>query len=407
MPPDGRWHMKLLTRGALLVVFLVGSALSARAGVQLSHTVSGSTVSLSWTALAGVASYRLEAGTAPGLSNAAVLPLATQGYVATGVPNGVYYVRVVALGSAGAVLAVSNEATVTVGPPACLAAPAAPAQFSHTVSGSTVMMRWQPATSGCPSTGFLITAGFGSGEGNLAQLPVAGTSTAVLAPNGRYFVRVFATNDYGTSSASNETIITVGPEPVAFGAGRHLVGTGIRAGRYFADPRSGCYWERQRGLRGSLDDIIANEFVGYDALQWVVDIAASDVAFSADADCGNWFATPRAGTQPSIRAGVWLVGSQLAPGIYQTQAGPGCYWERRRDFSGELDGIIDNEFSSAASVQTVSIAATDAGFLSDADCGTWVRVSPDDARVLSPQRLPARINAAREEQQAQERSRRQ
>src|SRR5262245_54172650 len=38
----------------------------------------------------------------------------------------------------------------------------------------------------------------------------------------------------------------------SFGNGQWLVGADIAAGRYFADPASGCYWERQRGLGGSL-----------------------------------------------------------------------------------------------------------------------------------------------------------
>ena len=391
---------------SLVTVLVAGEVTRAQSGVQLSHVVSGSTVTLSWTPLSGAVSYRLEAGTAPGLSNAAVLTLAHASYVAAGVPDGMYYVRVLAFSGTGATLAMSNEVAVAVGSPACTSAPPAPNQFRYAVSGSTVSMSWQPGTSGCTPTGFLITAGFGSGEGNLAQLPVVGTSILVGAPNGTYFVRVFATNAHGMSGPSNEAIVTVGPEPAAFGAGRHLINSNIRPGRYFSDPRSGCYWERQRGLSGSLADIIANEFVGDDAWQWVVDIAASDVAFSADADCGNWFTTPRAGAQPTIRSGVWLVGSQLTPGIYQTQAGPGCYWERRRDFTGELGGIIDNEFCGAASVQTVEIAPTDAGFLSDADCGTWVRVSPDDARLLPTLRLPASLEAARDAQRMQEQRRR-
>lgn len=181
------------------------------AGVQLSQIVTGSTVNLSWTPLAGATAYRLEAGLSPGASNAAVVTLAQLGFVATDVPNGVYFVRVAALGDGGSVLAVSNEVTVTVGPPVCLSAPGAPGQFSHTVSGATVTMTWQPAAAGCPASGFLITAGLTSGNGNLAQLPVAGTSTTVTAPPGVYYVRVFATNAYGTSPASNEIAIAVGP----------------------------------------------------------------------------------------------------------------------------------------------------------------------------------------------------
>ena len=49
----------------------------------------------------------------------------------------------------------------------------------------------------------------------------------------------------------------------------------------------GCYFERQRGLSGTLDDIIANEFIQVDASQWIVDIKSSDVGFVSD-ECGIW-----------------------------------------------------------------------------------------------------------------------
>src|SRR5690606_3576068 len=46
----------------------------------------------------------------------------------------------------------------------------------------------------------------------------------------------------------------------------------------------------------------------------------------------------------------------------------GCYWERTSGFSGELDDIIANEFTSNRTV--VTIAPTDRGF-SSSGCGTF------------------------------------
>ncbi|HYH83105.1 MAG TPA: fibronectin type III domain-containing protein, partial [Longimicrobium sp.] len=62
-------------------------------------------VVLTWTAApapgAPVTGYQLHAGSGPGLSNIAVLPLQQLGYAAADVPPGTYYVRVVGLSSQG------------------------------------------------------------------------------------------------------------------------------------------------------------------------------------------------------------------------------------------------------------------------------------------------------------------
>jgi hypothetical protein len=119
--------------------------------------------------------------------------------------------------------------------------------------------------------------------------------------------------------------------------------------------------------------VIANEFVGFNAQQWIVDILASDLAFETDSDCGTWSTSPRP-VPNGIPGGVWLVGAQIPPGTYTVNARSGCYWERLRNFTGTLSGIIDNEFVSNDSFQLVNIASTDVGFSSNADCGTWTRI---------------------------------
>lgn len=165
-----------------------------------------------------------------------------------------------------------------------------------------------------------------------------------------------------------------GGPSAAFGPGIHLVGTEIAAGRYFSDPRSNCYWQRLSGLGGTLSDIIANDFIGFDSRQEIVAIRESDLAFEGDGDCGDWFTTPRHGTQTNIQGGRWLVGTQVASGVYVAQTSRGCYWERLRDFTGRISGIIANDFVADGGRQLVAIKAGDLGFSTTDDCGTWTRM---------------------------------
>ena len=181
-------------------------------------------------------------------------------------------------------------------------------------------------------------------------------------------LRSDATRDFPLSPSTPRT---------PFGAGAFRVGTEIQAGRYFSDPpQSGCYWERQRDSGG----IIANRLVTYDGMQYIVDILPSDVAFKTDAKCGTWFDSPRHGAQSSIAPGIWLVGIQIQPGTYQTSSNANCYWERLRHFQYQgLSSVIANGFSAAAKSQSVTLAASDAGFSNDPNCGTWTRVSTPSA----------------------------
>jgi hypothetical protein len=71
--------------------------------------------------------------------------------------------------------------------------------------------------------------------------------------------------------------------------------------------------------------------------------------------------------------GMWLVGTDIAPGTYRTTTSEGCYYERLSDLSGDFDAIIDNAFVDDGNPALVEIAPTDAAFDSDG-CGTWTPV---------------------------------
>lgn len=243
-----------------------------------------------------------------------------------------------------------------------------------------------------PIAGATVVVADSVNAGKSATTNAGGTYTFSALQQAGFTVNVSA-SDYistakGVTLTANTTLSfqlqRAGPR-TTFGAGTHLVGTDIAPGRYFSVPSNGCYWERLAGLGGTLADVIANDFIGFNAGQWIVDIGPSDRAFKTDADCNTCYNTPRQGSQASIAPGVWLVGAQFTPGTYRASAQSGCYWERLRDFTGTLSGIIANEFVSSAGPQLVSIGASDVGFSTDADCGTWTCVSGLSAQASPPQ----------------------
>ncbi|UQX01481.1 hypothetical protein [Streptomyces sp. RerS4] len=74
-------------------------------------------------------------------------------------------------------------------------------------------------------------------------------------------------------------------------------------------------------------------------------------------------------------SGTFQVGSDVKPGTYRTTGnkGMGCYWERLKDSSGELESIISNDNVTGASY--VTIAASDKVFKSNG-CKDWEAVDP-------------------------------
>jgi hypothetical protein len=198
--------------------------------------------------------------------------------------------------------------------------------------------------------------------------------TAEQTYNGTLTINGDQTSGTNTIAISGTGTRPPGPR-TSFGDGQYLVGSDIVAGRYYSAPSSACYWERESGLGGTLGEVIANNFQGFNAAQWIVDIAASDKAFKTQSGCGTWTmvtrASPASGT---ITPGMWLT-SQFGAGTYRAAAQSGCYWERLRDFGGTFSGIIANNFVSSAGSQLLTISAGDAGFDTNDTCGTWTRVS--------------------------------
>lgn len=238
------------------------------------------------------------------------------------------------------------------------------------------------------STGalLLLTLASCGGDGPSSPSPSTTTTTTTTAttttvpPGGSTTTTTPTTVPTSTVPPSTTTVPPSGPR-TQFGAGQYRVNVDIVAGRYFSDPITGCYWERQSGLGGTFGEIIANDAVSFNSAQNIVDILSSDVAFEADAQCGTWFQTPRHGFQSTIVGGTWLVGAQVAAGTYVANVTSGCYWERLRNFTHRgIDGVIANDFVDSAGQQFVAISASDAGFYTNDRCGTWTRTNA----IVSP-----------------------
>lgn len=69
--------------------------------------------------------------------------------------------------------------------------------------------------------------------------------------------------------------------------------------------------------------------------------------------------------------GVYLVGTEIEPGTYQSDGGEGCYWARLYDVTGGVDSSADNGLGGGQ--QVVTIRAGDAAF-ETVDCGAWTKI---------------------------------
>jgi hypothetical protein len=215
--------------------------------------------------------------------------------------------------------------------------------------------------------------------------------SAVTGADGRYQITGVVNGGYtvsATLAGYNPVALPVGIngnttldfrlDPIAprtsFGPGQYRVPADIPAGRYYSDPVDGCHFQRVRSFGGTPAESIFEGIINFDAGQWIIDLLPTDGGFVTNVNCGSWFTTPRRGLLTSIPPGMWIVGAQITAGTYRAEnSTAGCYWQRLSNFSGSLDAIIANATVTSSGVQLVTIANTDAGFSSTAECGTWTR----------------------------------
>src|SRR5579884_479154 len=138
-----------------------------------------------------------------------------------------------------------------------------------------------------------------------------------------------------------------GGSGTTFGDGVHQVGKDIQPGIYRnSDSSQGCYWQRLSGTSDTGDDVLAYDLV---TIRAIVQILPTDVAFSSE-HCGTWVKDPSPITSSPtapFQDGMYFVGTEVGPGLWQnSDSSQECYWARLSGFTGDLNDIIDNNFSS-------------------------------------------------------------
>ena len=181
----------------------------------LTASFSGRTISITWTAPTTgdpVTNYVLEVGSAPGLSNLVVVPVgAGLSFVAPGVPDGTYWLRVRGSNAAGTGVP-SQDLGVTMGVAGgCVGLPYAPVLQAPAITGSLLSLAWDAPGGTVAPTSYVLFAGSAPGLADLAVLDLggAGTAFAANAPAGTYFLRVAGRSACGVGAASADVTAAV------------------------------------------------------------------------------------------------------------------------------------------------------------------------------------------------------
>lgn len=175
---------------------------SAQAPVMAVPTISGNSVTFSWSATAGATGYRLDYGVASG----AYLGGLTVGNVTqynVGAPNGTFFLRVVALPGNE----VSNEIVIQVPSP-----PAAPTNLQVARNGTGLVAAWTPGVGGNTADFFQLQIGVTPGTSiYTSNVTNPGWGFPAGVPAGTYYVRAVAVNSNGNvaSAPSNEVVVTM------------------------------------------------------------------------------------------------------------------------------------------------------------------------------------------------------
>ncbi len=198
-----------VTSEQAFVVGAAGCTAPPAPPVDLTATVTGSTVALAWGAAPQsiVSSYRVVIGTTSGGSEFGVTDLGAGTTFSTTAPTGAFFLRLFAVNACG-MGAPSAETVVVVGTP--VVPPVAPYGLEVARTGGTLSFSWAAPSIGTGPFSYRLEAGSGPGLSDLASVPVAATSlSTATVPAGLYYVRVRAIGAGGVSPVSNELVILV------------------------------------------------------------------------------------------------------------------------------------------------------------------------------------------------------
>ncbi|MGE3889599.1 MAG: hypothetical protein AB7H81_24495 [Vicinamibacterales bacterium] len=183
---------------------------------RVAAVTEGTLLSLQWRApsTGPPPTYVIEAGTAPGLSDVARLPVSGAATTFTiDAPPRRYWGRVRALNGAGpsepsGELILDVDATDS---PCYETPPLAPFNLAASVAGRSVTLTWEQPDAGPVANTQRVVAGSAPGLDNLGAIGVPGpaTSFTTTAPAGTYYVRVIGFNSCGASPYSNEVQVVV------------------------------------------------------------------------------------------------------------------------------------------------------------------------------------------------------
>ena len=353
-----------------------GAAIAVTGNLSFGNVVVGGTATASMTiANSGTAALTITgisypAGFTGNFSSGSIAAAGTQVVTVTFAPT-------TAAASTGTITVNGNQAS---GTNTIAVSGTGVASAAFTLSG--VVTESAPTTS-TVLAGAVITFIDGANLGKTATSGADGRYQITGVSSGGFTVSATLAGYVGTAvpvGVDGNTTLNIRLDPVAartrFGSGQYRVNTDIPAGLYYSDTGHGCRFQRLRGFGGTSTDVITVTQVNFDAGQWIVQLLATDAGFETDTSCGFWFTTPRRGLEANISAGSWLVGTQVTAGTYRAaSAAVGCEWQRLSAFTGGADAVIASAFSSSAGAQLVTIATTDVGFSSTAECGTWTRTT--------------------------------
>lgn len=208
--PDGALYY--LAQGSGAVFRVTYGTSTPPTAPTLSSLINGATVRLAWTRVAGARSYRIEAGTGPGVANLVNVDLGNVDAFEGIVPPGTYFVRVKTVSASGT-SGPSNERRLDIATTAaCTTVPPVPQGFAGQAGGVFVNIAWQPSFA---ATGYVLDVGTSSGV-TQGSAPVGNvTAFQATVPAGTYLTRVRAVNDCGSSAASSEIVLTAACSPTA------------------------------------------------------------------------------------------------------------------------------------------------------------------------------------------------